>query len=176
MKKEKLNKGFTLLEMLVVVLIIGILAAVALPQYRIVVEKGRAAEVLTNLAAIKREIQVYVTARDLPTHNWIPYKNFATVELSGGEWSGNYYKTIFFEYGMGVNSQGGIIDIYRGEVNDGYYTLYCTQYKDGGPYNDDSPMPDGWYCSCITQFSNFGQKMCKRIYEPLGFKYVDNEL
>ena len=47
------RSGFTLLELLMVVIIIAILAAVALPQYLRVVERSRAAEALTMLAAIR---------------------------------------------------------------------------------------------------------------------------
>jgi prepilin-type N-terminal cleavage/methylation domain-containing protein len=47
------RRAFTLLEMLMVVVIIGILATLAVPQYQRTVERASAAEALQNLAAIR---------------------------------------------------------------------------------------------------------------------------
>ncbi|MBO5910782.1 MAG: prepilin-type N-terminal cleavage/methylation domain-containing protein [Elusimicrobiaceae bacterium] len=54
-----MNQGFTLIELLVVVLIIGVLSAVALPQYQTAVERSRATEALTQLAAVSESMQRY---------------------------------------------------------------------------------------------------------------------
>ena len=56
------NAGFTLIVLLVVVLIIGILAAVALPQYEKAVAKSRIAEAQNLLNAIMKAEAVYMLA------------------------------------------------------------------------------------------------------------------
>ena len=53
MVRNHSKKGFTLIELRVVVLIIGILASIAIPQYFKVVEQARVAEAMSVIATIK---------------------------------------------------------------------------------------------------------------------------
>ncbi len=55
-----MSKAFTLIELLVVVLIIGILSAIALPQYQKSVFKARAAEAISMLHSLDRAQNVCV--------------------------------------------------------------------------------------------------------------------
>ncbi len=61
------SKGFTLLELLIVVIIIGALASVALPQFGKMVKKARASEAIANIGAILTAEQVLYQEGDFTT-------------------------------------------------------------------------------------------------------------
>jgi len=74
------KNSFTLVELLIVIIIIGILATMAVPQYQKMVEKARISEAFTNLGAIRQALESY----------YLQYgKYFDSNEIGGVD----YYKT-----------------------------------------------------------------------------------
>ena len=82
----KKNKGFSLIEMLIVIVIAGILAAIAIPGMNGFIRKGRIANQTRRLYSDLMNVRVMAMSRNM-THfirfNTNPYKVYADMDGSG---------------------------------------------------------------------------------------------
>lgn len=78
-RKKKDNKGFTLVELVIVVAILAILVGLLAPQYTKYVEKSRKSADVDNLEEMVKAVQVYVV--DERTETSATAKQTATITL-----------------------------------------------------------------------------------------------
>ncbi len=93
------HHAFTLIELLVVVLIIGILSAIALPQYERAVDKAKAAEALTIISSLRQSIEEYILANNsFPTSfdelTVVPSGSLGKYSVENDKITGKYYTCV----------------------------------------------------------------------------------
>ena len=144
------NSGaFTLIELLVVVLIIGILAAIALPQYRLAVERARAAEAITNLQAWANALERYRLANGTwPTSQASALEDIDITLPTLSRFTAGYYS-------------GGSYGTRLKYVNENYVLA-----KPYGTGMGDSNAPDGTLI-CYYDGSSGGNQLGKKICQSL---------
>jgi type IV pilus assembly protein PilA len=134
---KRMQKGFTLIELMIVVAIIGILAAVAIPQYQDYTVKaklskvtGVAAPIKTALALYNQEQGGFPTADGAATWTSIGLSTApsATTEVSAINWTGttNAAKTGGVGPAAGTGLQLTLQNIKAAGVNGGTITMSPT--------------------------------------------------
>lgn len=59
MKWEKTNKGFTIVELLIVIVVIAILAAITIVSFNGIQNRAKDSALITDLNAVKKAVQMY---------------------------------------------------------------------------------------------------------------------
>jgi prepilin-type N-terminal cleavage/methylation domain-containing protein len=87
MKRIKNNKGFTLIELIMVTIILGILAAVAIPRYMATVTQAEEAAEDAVISSIKAGLETYATEQLLGNgrRSW-PNDPFDALETKPAGW------------------------------------------------------------------------------------------
>ena len=159
MKKSK--KGFTLVELLVVVLIIGILAAIAVPQYQEAVEKSIMQEAIVNLKTIAKAQDIFYLQND----RYAKYNEMDKLDISiPGEikdysqttLAGDRVMTKYFIYASGWGGGEGAKSVAH-RVQDG-----VSNYQDNAPYYIHINTYDRLYCT-YNKGNNIQKKLCTQI-------------
>jgi type IV pilus assembly protein PilA len=103
---NKAQKGFTLIELMIVIAIIGILAAIAIPQYQDYVIRSKVTEGLNLAAAAKTAV-----AETFQANGQLPAGTNASYGLpAGSSISGTYVSSVSVA-GAGAPGAGGVITI-----------------------------------------------------------------
>lgn len=114
--KAQMQKGFTLIELMIVVAIIGILAAIALPAYQDYTARSQMSEAMTLASGARTAVSEYYSAKgNFPLNNTSAGLAAATdisgnyvlsVAVSGGEITATMKAT---EVSEGIKSAGLIL-------------------------------------------------------------------
>ncbi len=161
LNKQRCKKGFTLIEMLVVVLIIGILAGIALPQYQMAVTKAKVASILPLMRRWKDALQEYK----------LQHGNYDDLDYSTGgatlgvnwpsDWSngdcgdklgcsGDYWAECI----ANESSDGSVYCSHNLSENNFSISMYPSDFEDNEDYSGK--------ITCSTEETE-GHKICKAL-------------
>ena len=138
---NKKEKGFTLVELMVVIIIVGILAAVAIPKFLDASNKAKASEFPTQLSAIYTGENAYSAERGSFVTDFGMLRDSAGVDIatstkwftysaaSAASTAFTAKATVNTVFGTCVATDNGTIDQTNGKTCTGALQKYCPSWK-----------------------------------------------
>ncbi len=161
MTNKTTQTGFTLIELMIVIAIIGVLAAIALPIYQDYIAKAQITRVFYEVSSTKSAVEDIVSNGNTPTTD--PSKD------SQSDGKGGLYEYIGID---GDNPQSNLmrlaeIDFTTNQTN--HLAVTATFSKDAhrglhGLKLTMTRSPDAWTCTV----DNTGVESWKEKYLPIG--------
>ena len=115
------KRGFTLLEVLIVIVILGVIAGLAVPVYTAQVEKSRSQEAIQCLATVRDSIMRYFSQNNSYAGATLTTIDYNPNTVTGGQ-------TINFTYSLAVaNPLFTASAVRNAPLNDAAHTITLTQ-------------------------------------------------
>ena len=161
-----MKKGFTLIELMIVIAIIGILAAVAIPMYSDYTKKSRTSEVATNL---KEVVKMQLLWKEDPNLGGKSTAKYATKIASigfktsksifGGSVAACYggSSTVVADYACGTYyayTTSNAASEECGETPAATHLAYAEAYDGNQVPNTDSTASNNWGKACMDHSFN----------------------